>query len=209
MEDLQVKVFEPKEESFKITPNMIMYPLIAIGIIGYFTLDELVDPESDLGDTLLLTYIFITLPAYLFFQITSTHSTKALNGTFNGYLSITNKEITIQKDTYTWAEIQEIDFSFNDYFGEKPTIPTTGNFNRTISQGVNNFIKLTLQQGETRQAYFRQVAKGDRKKFYPFIINMIKLGKISVSRGAELMGITNKHELEELSKLPELGKFVY
>ena len=115
---------------------------------------------------------------------------KSLNGTLAGEIEFENDRIVINNKTYELKNISNLDFGFNDYYGQnKPR--TYKSANPVLSQGVNNYVTFTDASGETQTVYFKLATEHHYQELTPFINEAIKAKKMDFKRGIDLMGIEN------------------
>lgn len=68
--------------------------------------------------------------------------------------------------------------------------------NPRLSQGVNNYVKFIDTGGKQHQYHFKLFSANGSQEFYPIIKQVTVLGKLSLLRGLELLGIDDYDEIQ-------------
>ena len=188
----EFEIFIPKPEN-RITPNKITFVLYATCVIIF-----MISVINHCKPQIALFLFIIPFSVSIYFFIKKFWTYKFLDGELAGSLIISLDYIKIATQSFTINEIKKIDFHAINYYGKREDY--RNNFNPILSQGTSNFVELFLNNGQKIKTYFKLNFKEHHKILYPFVVEMIKHGKISVLRGTEILGINDYDEIQEFKR---------
>ncbi|WP_192825135.1 hypothetical protein [Rufibacter sp. LB8] len=166
---------------------MLVLLLVFIGLSGYIVFDVVLEHESRLYTFLRFAYIAVTVITYLFFSLTSFSSYEPLLGRFNGTVELNDHGISVKNKLLSFADISKVDFHVTDYKGRRLGSPSRMRLEPALSQGTGNFISIkTIHSGEFIY-YFQLTSKDHVQQLFPFLQQLVTLGKMSSTRAAEIM----------------------
>lgn len=189
----EFEIFTPKPKTRLFTPNAIIYTL-HFSCVAIFIIAALANyyPQK-------VFFIFIApFSLSLFFYIRKFWKYQFLDGELTSLLIINPDHIQLAQQSFSMEEIKKRDFHFCNYYGKKEDYRY--NYNPILSQGVSNALELYLSDGKKSKTYFKLNFKGHHEILYPFVIEMVKAGKISVLRGTEILGINDYEAIQEFKR---------
>ncbi|NCD69474.1 hypothetical protein [Mucilaginibacter agri] len=187
MDRIYFLIFTP-DKKFRFTPNWIML-ITSTLLIAYSWLIQGVPTES-----ILITcrdlFLIAALLVGLYFTVGAFWLYEPLEGLLEGRIEFEKDKIRVNEKIYELKDIINLNFRFNNFYGER-LVRLGKSFNGLLSQGVNNYVEFKDQNAEVYGFYFRLDAKNEYLSLAPFINEAIKLNKLSLAKGVELLGIEN------------------
>ena len=120
----------------------------------------------------------------------------SLKGSLEGFIVFKIDGIDIGNETYTMNSIKNILISNEDYYG-KMIYRSRGDFNSTFSNGVDNYLTLTLLSGEKRTYNFQLLNSNDFQNNRKELIEFYKQGKITFENICKVLGEESKKEIDD------------
>jgi hypothetical protein len=188
MDKLTFAVFEPDHKFFRWTPNWIVVISYVLVIIMSWLLQGTspVSTFNTIRDWLLV----LTTGVSIYFIIASFWTYEPLEGKIEGEIEFEKDHIRVNDEVYELVEVSNIDFRFNNFYGESLK-RFYKSANGILSQGVNNSVIFTDKEGQTHQVYFRLDAKNEYQSFSPFINEAVRLKKMQFKQAIDAVGIEN------------------
>lgn len=119
-------------------------------------------------------------------------------GNYEGKLILKPESIVVNKEEYKIDEIKSIEinaFDIKDHFQSSLL-----EFQRKLSNGLDNSITLNLKEGKNIKTYFLQTKSNKIQLFKNELINYYKLGKISWLHLIDILEITDYDKIQEFKK---------
>lgn len=140
---MNLEIFE-KQKKFLLTENKVVYSSLTIFfILAWFFSKTDFDTIENLFDGLVIP----TLLLGIYFKFTQHTKYERLNGRITGKIEFYKDKIKIIDREIRLDQIKKIDFEFYDYEGRLVS-SMRGDLNPTLSNGVNNSIKIDLMTNE-------------------------------------------------------------
>lgn len=171
MDKVSFTIFTPDGKKFHLTPNWIVIILWTISFALYFF-----PSKSDLKSYILVGTFCITM-----YYLTAAFFTyKPLHGTLDGKVIFEKDSIVLNDRTYKLTDIDGLDFSFDNYYGQRESV-LFYNANPLLMQGVNNYVTFTDNKNTVHTIYLKMETKQSYLALSPFINKAIKVKKCSLS----------------------------
>lgn len=199
MKDNQFKIFQ-KESKFYLSIDKIFWylyiilfipPLIELMIFG----EENISDYSTISMFLSIGLMFL-VPLLRIYKM---NQYKRLDGKIDRFLTFDFEEITIDKSIIKLTDIKKIEASFFDYVGRKRGV-SFYDFDGDLSNGVDNFLTLHMNDGGSINTFFFQQSGNESKKVKEQLIHYHLKGKIHFLHLIDLLGITDYDEIQEFKK---------
>ncbi|HVS91118.1 MAG TPA: hypothetical protein VHE59_03735 [Mucilaginibacter sp.] len=185
MDRLSFDIYIPDGKKFHLTPDWTVFGLWFIAIGFSWAIDGVLPNSGDYRGYIALIVGLVTA----YYLIASFFTYKPLNGRLEGELIFNNDDLTINGATYPIEDIYNLNFFFEDYYGK--STGTGRSFGPRRYQGVNNYISFTDKNNEDHIIYFQLKTEHSYLSLAPFINRAIKLNRMTVNSGIELLGIEN------------------
>ncbi|RZJ74970.1 MAG: hypothetical protein EOO47_20350 [Flavobacterium sp.] len=124
---------------------------------------------------------------------------KALNGTLDDTLRLTETEIFIGRENYLLAEISKIEFEAGDYYN-RWEYQSKGNLNPARTNGTDNTCKITLKSGERIVVNFQLLFEHEFIKMKELLIHYHSENKIHFLKLIEYLEIDRYEEIQAFKK---------
>lgn len=155
-----------------------------------------------LTERLISVVLTIGLIANIGYIVYCNVSYQTLHGQMDSYLVFGEDCFTIEGKAIKLADVHKIDLHCEDYYSRSTTLRVT--IEKRLSQGVGNFFEYTDDEG-THRIYFAMYHLSEKQDVFPFIERAIILGKVSLLRGTELMGIHDYDDIQLFKKRLNFG----
>jgi hypothetical protein len=121
-----------------------------------------------------------------------------LRGKLEGFITFGMNEIIADQEIIKLDEIQKLIISNNDYYGKYTGSSRT--FNSNLSNGVDNYIEITLNAGGKKTFYFELYNSNGLQKTREELINYNLKGKLHFLNLIEVLGIEKYEEIQDFKK---------
>lgn len=121
-----------------------------------------------------------------------------LNGKLVGFLEFKLDSIIIDQEQYSIDEIEKISIVNNDFYG-KGTGSSRG-FDSNLSNGVDNYLTLTLKDKRKVSCMFEIYYEQDIRKLDEFLIDYYSLGKMDFNQLINILKL-KRNEIEDFKKI--------
>ena len=189
MEPITFPVYEPDGKKFHWSPDSVIVPLYLLPIFSAYFFEDYFK-RHQVAHSFLILYVCIISVVAIYFLLASLARYKRLNGTLTGKITFNGDGIYIDNELFKLEGIENLDFRFYDYYGYRSS-SSVRSLNPKMSQGINNYVYFTDENGDDQLFYFQLQKIEDYKKLVPFINIAIRGKKLSFKRGVELVGIEN------------------
>lgn len=153
-------------------------------------------------DGIISTILTIGLIGNIGYIIYCYTSYQTLYGQLDGYLAFDEDYFTMEEKAIKLVDVHKIDLHCWDYYGRSTTMRVT--IEKRLSQGIGNFFEYTDDRG-THRVYFAMYHLSEKQDVFPFIEQAILLGKVSLLKGTEIMGINDYDDIQHFKKRLNLG----
>jgi hypothetical protein len=185
MDRISFIIYIPNDKKKWLTPNVIVLSVTTITILILWVADK----QFPLNTSVRLYILLPALALFFYYQIISFWTYAALNGRLSGKLIVEEKQLIINDKTYLLSTIDNLDFYFGNYYGERSQ--NGRDLNPKLSQGVNNYITFTDNSGESHLIYLKLETKHSYLSFALFINAAVKTNKLTFNHAIDLIGIEN------------------
>ena len=145
-------------------------------------------------DKLLLLIMFLGFVGTIIYGISKYNKFVTLKGELNSDLEFKNDRIIINEKEYLIDVIQKIEINAFDYKGAYSGFR---NFDGTLSNGVDNKLKIYVNANEKIQINFQQNFDNEIRKEKDILINYCNAGKFNYLNLLDILGINNYEEIQK------------
>jgi hypothetical protein len=142
--------------------------------------------------------------AAFFWSLFGIESPDSLKGTLEGFIIFKSGAIEVADENFPISNLKNIEIFNDDYYGKKLRLANKGDFNSTLSNGVNNKIILTFISNSQKIYYFQLLDSNDFQKVRAELIEYYKQRKMTFENICTVLGEQSIEEIEkfklELSK---------
>ena len=185
-----------KTDKFYWTKNRTIYSIFLSCLLIILINQKFLTIQSDLITGIFGGGIAILALVALFWSIFGMENPDSLKGSLEGFIVFKIDGIDIGNETYTMNSIKNILISNEDYYG-KMIYRSRGDFNSTFSNGVDNYLTLTLLSGEKRTYNFQLLNSNDFQNNRKELIEFYKQGKITFENICKVLGEESKKEIDD------------
>ena len=194
------KIFKKNNKRAISRGSIIKY--LALFFISLFLLSGIFNNKIELNDWQKVFGIcgvcFFSLGLILKFY--GMFNYESLNGEFKGFLEFNDQGISVDGKIYEVGNIKNIEINNEDYKG-KLKLKSRLDFDNALSNGVDNFIRFTIDNLDNYvEVYFQQNEKFELKKAEDFLVKYFQSGKIGFLKLLEILGIVDYHEIQNFKK---------
>ena len=141
-----------------------------------------------------LYIVFIVISQIIFFNKIEKLYAKHL-----GQLVISKDKIQILNKKIDLSEIKKINFYNNDFIGMRKDLPIEGFiFSPRLSNGINNFLILKLNNGESKRYRFLQKTKEDLLRNRDILIHYYLNDKLNFDDLKRILHLHQKRDIQSL-----------
>jgi hypothetical protein len=196
MTEVEFKIFKESKD-FHLSVNKVVYSLLFLSLSvaysgGKFLGNILVRDIGVAGCFLASILIFL-------FKIIQQFRRKALNGTLDDTLRLTESEILIDQQNYLLDEISKIEFNVGDYYN-RWEYQSKGNLNPARTHGTDNTCKITLKSGEKIVVNFQLLFEYEFHRMKELLIHYHAENKIHFLKLIEYLEIDNYEDIQAFKK---------
>jgi hypothetical protein len=193
-----------KTDKFYWTKNRTIYSILLFFVGTIFINQKLIHIESKIVEIIFGIGGLLILFFIIFWTIFGIESPDSLKGTLEGFIIFKSDAIEIAEENFLISDLKNIEIFNEDYYGKKLRIASNGNFNSTLSNGVDNKIILTFLSDIQKTYYYQLLDSNDFQKVRTELIEYYKQGKITFENICNVLGEQSSEEIEqfklELSK---------
>jgi hypothetical protein len=186
-----------KDSKFRLSANMVVYAILGLSIPTAFFADKYY------GDSLIeqigLYGIFLGFGLSIFLKWFQLVIRKTLKGEISGLIEFHKDSIIVEHEKYLLSEIDKIELSTEDYL-DRPEPVMYGDFNPTLSTGTDNYCRMVLKNGTSKEVYFQIEMKNDFLKLREELIEYHRQGKFSWLKLIEHLKIDKYEEIQEFKQ---------
>ena len=173
-EQVVFEIFEPDGKKFHLTPNWLMLFLWLPTMASLYCLSNNILIQYKVE---VLIWIISVFAIYLFFSISSYFTYMPLFGVLKGEIEFKNDAVTVNDKAIKLSEINNINFTINDFYGQRST--AWHSFNPKYSLGIDNYFTYTDNLNQAHIIYFKLATEHHYESLSPFIEEAIKSKKMS------------------------------
>ena len=187
-----------KTKKFYWSNNRIIYPVI-FTCIGILYLKQKLGFEKNFFDEFVIGVFILTFFIGIVLSVRGFAKPDPLRGVLNGFITFEKEKITFDQQIFRLEDFKKIEITNNDYYGRLKSY-SKGNFNSTISNGVDNKIEITFYNGEKKMFYFELYNSEDLQKVKEELINYYLNGKMHFLNLIDVLGITKYEEIQNFKE---------
>ncbi len=196
MESVKFRIFE-RSEKMVVTPNLIIHSIIGFLLFLYFLSVTIF--ENEVFEQSILWMAFTVYAIGIIVMIINQFRRKPINGKLIDYIEFSKDKIVVSKMKYGMEDLKKIEVYGDDYVNKRG-FSTRYDFNPRLSNGVGNWIKLKLLNGETKTIYFQLFYEKEIQRIKDFIIEYHHHSKVSFLRLIKYLNITDYNEIQKFKK---------
>lgn len=185
-----------KTDKFYWTKNRTIYSIFFSCLLVLFINQKFLQIESGLIAMIFGIGMIILTFVALFWSIFGISIPDSLKGELEGFIIFKVDAIEIGKEIFPINTLKKIYIYNEDYYGKR-IIRSKGDFNSTFSNGVNNYLVITLLSNEQKKYYYQLLNSNDFQNIRKELIEYHKLGKITFENICKVLGEESKKEIEE------------
>jgi len=189
MDKVSFEIFEAEKKPFRFTPDWIIGILWFTPLLMLWLFNGDSKPNGVFG-TIVTTYFIGVFVITIYFLIVSFSTYKPLKGRLAGEIQFEKDRIIVNGTFFSLQDIRNLEFNFGDYFGEKDP-KSYKSVNPMLSQGVDNYVSFADSANQNQLIYFKITGPHSRTSLAPFINEAIKMKKMELKHGIDLIGIEN------------------
>ena len=192
-----------KTDKFYWTKNRTIYSILFFCISIVFIKQKLFHIKSEVIEMIFGGGAAITGFVGFFWSLFGFETPDSLKGKLEGFIIFKNDAIEIEEENFPISSLKNIEILNEDYYGKR-SIRSKGDFNSTFSNGVNNYITITLLSNKQKKYYYQLLNSDDFRKVRQELIEYYKQGKMTFENVCNVLGEESQKEVEdfkvELSK---------
>ena len=185
-----------KTDKFYWTKNRTIYSVFISSILIISVNQNFLHIQSELVTGIFGVCLAIFGFVALFWSIFGIEIPDSLKGNLEGFIVFKSDGIDIGNENYSINCLKNIHISNEDYYG-KMIHRNKWDFNSTFSNGVDNYIKITLLSGENKIYNFQLLNSNDFQNNRKELIEYYKQGKITFENICKVLGEESKKEIED------------
>ena len=189
----QYRIFKASNK-FVLTANMVIYTLLFV-VLGTAYLSEKYWQDNNIGNFSIIIGV-LTVIAAIIFAFTGLFTRKTLRGKLEGVLVLKDDSVIIDNRKIDIGDIDKIDFIVGDYL-DRLESGFKGDFNPKRSNGVYNYCKIELSNGEKINIQFQLLNKNDFDRNRDCMISFYKKGRITFMRLIHILNIESYGKIQE------------
>lgn len=192
----QFSIFK-KTTKFYWTKNRIIYSILFVCFSISIIKQKIFGVEPNGFDAIFLGSAIIVLFGSLFVKLLGFTKPDSLRGELDGFITFNRNEIIIDKNIINLSDIVKIEITNEDYYGKLKS-SSKGDFNSSLSNGVDNKLTVELNSGLKETVNYELYNANDFQKIRKELINYYRNGKIDFENLANVLGEKSREEIEEL-----------
>jgi hypothetical protein len=191
-----------KSNKFYWSNNKIIYSAIffCCGIMLFR--QKVLNLEENSFDKFFMWLTIFGFLSGLVSKIICSNKVEPLNGSLVGYLTFEKEFIKVNEEIFLLDKVKKIQISNDDYIGKRVNI-SKGNFGPALSNGINNFIIIFFESGQTKKYQFELINSDDFQNVRTALIEYYVKKKIDFWELANVLGEKSTEEIAELTKQTE------
>lgn len=184
-----------KTDKFYWTKNRTIYSIfIFCGAVIYINRKLFHIKSIEMIFCISLTILVFAAFIWSLFGIESPDS---LKGTLEGFIIFRSDAVEIAEENFPISNLKNIEIFNDDYYGKKTRLSSKGDFNSTISNGVDNKIILTFISNIQKIYYYQLQDASDFQNVRTELIEYYKQGKMTFENICNVLGEQSSEEIEE------------
>lgn len=186
------QIFIPDKNKLTINTNIAFYIPLAFFVTLFLNIR--VQPYHGIFTFILIIFAII----YFYLGITRTDRIKPIKGKLEGFILFEKEYLVANNTKIDLSEIQSVQISVGDFIDE---IYYKSNLDRLdlqplASNGTNNWIEYSLQNGVKNKIYFRQEYEAQHESIYPFLRTLIQRKIITLSEVLKILDFESEYNLQ-------------
>ena len=193
-----------KKKKFYWTVNNIFFSIIVITTLPVFIKLNILKSENvTILDKSLLGIMCFSFFSAIIVGLSRYNKFVTLKGELKTDLEFFNDKIIIDEEEYPLSAIQKIEINAFDFKG---AFRGYKNFDGTLSNGVDNTLKIYLNNEPEIKLFFQQTINNEIRNEKTSLINYCNHSKLHYLNLLEILGITDYEEIK-IFKKENLTKF--
>ena len=189
----QYRIFKASNK-FVLTANMVIYTLL-FGVLGTAYLSQKYWQDSNIENFSIIIGV-LTAVAAIILAFAGLFTRKTLRGKLEGILVLKEDSVIIDNRKIDISDIGKIDFIVGDYL-DRLESGFRGDFNPKRSNGIYNYCKIELSNGEKINIQFQLLNKNDFDRNRDCMISYYKKGKITFMKLIHILNIEGYERIQE------------
>ena len=198
---MKYKILTKRKKNY-ITPNKVIWTLILFALIP-LTIKIFIfqNDEKTILETILFPILIGAFGIGAFIKLVKMEMTKTLDGELIGEIEFQDEQIIIDEKAYFLKDIRKVEIDSIDYIGRPITTSIyTTNFDSNRSNGTDNMLKLTMNDGSYFETKFQQEYKEQIKNEKNVLIKYCNIGKLNYLNLLSILELTEHREIQEFKK---------
>jgi hypothetical protein len=134
--------------------------------------------------------------------MTRTDRIKPIKGKLEGFILFEKEYLVTNNTKIDLSEIQSVQISVGDFIGK---IYYKSNLDRLdlqplASNGTNNWIEYSLQNGVKNKIYFRQEYEAQHESMYPFLRTLIQRKTITLNDVLKILDFESDYNIQSFKE---------
>jgi hypothetical protein len=184
-----------KSKKFYWTANSVFYSIMLVTTLPVFIKLNILKSENvTTFDKSLLSIMLFGFVGTIIYGISKYNKFVTLKGELNTDLEFKNDRIIINEKEYLINFIQKIELNACDYKGAYSGFR---NFDGTLSNGVDNTLKIYLNDNDKIEINFQQNLENELRNEKDILLNYCNNGKLHYLNLLDILGINNYEEIQK------------
>ncbi|QZK90491.1 hypothetical protein K5V07_08265 [Flavobacterium sp. CHNK8] len=186
------QIFIPNKNKHTLNINIAFYIPLAFFVTLFFNMH--VQPYQNIINLILIVFLIV----HIYLRVTRTDRIKPIKGKLEGFIVFEKEYLIVNNTKIDLSEIQSIQLSVEDFIGElySRVNPRSPNLKPLASNGTNNWIEYSLQNGVKNKIYFRQEYEAQHESIYPFLRTLIQRKIITLSEVLKILDFESEYNLQ-------------
>jgi hypothetical protein len=190
------QIFIPNKNKLTINTNTAFYIPLAVFVTLFLNIR--VQPYHGIFTFILIIFAII----YFYLGMTRTDRIKPIKGKLEGFILFEKEYLVTNNTKIDLSEIQSVQISVGDFIGK---IYYKSNLDRIdlqplASNGTNNWIEYSLQNGVKNKIYFRQEFEAQHESMYPFLRTLIQRKTITLNDVLKILYFESDYNIQSFKE---------
>ncbi|OUD36657.1 hypothetical protein [Flavobacterium sp. FPG59] len=190
------QIFIPNKNKLTINNNTAFYIPLAVFVTLFLNIR--VQPYHGIFTFILIIFAII----YFYLGMTRTDRIKPIKGKLEGFILFEKEYLVTNNTKIDLSEIQSVQISVGDFIGK---IYYKSNLDRLdlqplASNGTNNWIEYSLQNGVKNKIYFRQEYEAQHESMYPFLRTLIQRKTITLNDVLKILDFESDYNIQSFKE---------
>ena len=187
-----------KEKKFYWTVDSAFFVAMTITIVPMYVKWYIFNSDKFiLFDEIMTCLMAISFIVFVIIGMSKFNKYKTLKGDLNSDLEFQNDKVLIAEKEYPITSIQKIEINSFDFKG---ALKGHRSFDGTLSNGVDNTLKIYLNDKTKIELNFQQTTENEIKNEKENLITYCNLGKLHYLNLLEILAISNYDEIQKFKE---------